>query len=143
MPARPFLAPVKVVKASHAEYAGTATHAYHALFPTKAARTTQNQVQYVMSHIHSVKPLASKSSPERFKSPLSMVGRPMRSNQNSMRRAGRLRMNQAKRLRDEKTKWIRKKRVFMPREIRCMRLRMAVLRAARVLRAFYCGLSVC
>lgn len=127
---------MKVVKANHPEYSGTTAQAYHALFPTSAASTIQPQDQYVMSHIHSVRPFASRSSPARLRSPLSWVGRPMRSNQNSMRSEGSVRTNQAVRLREDSRKWIKKKNALTPREIRWVRLRMAVLRAASVLSAF-------
>lgn len=66
----------------------------------------------------------------------------MRSNQNSMRSEGSVRTNQAVRLREDSRKWIKKKNALTPREIRWVRLRMAVLRAASVLSAFYVLVSI-
>ena len=101
----------------------------------------QPQVQYVMSHIHSVKPFASRSSPALRREPSSLYdGRPERSNQNWMAKDGRARRNQRYRDRVDNRKCMSKKVEWRAKEIRCSRFSMAVLRAAWVLRAFW---SIC
>jgi hypothetical protein len=66
------------------------THNHQARSPNRPDSATQNQVQYKMSQRNSVRPLASRSSPDLWISPGSdpYRGRPMLSSQNSIRAAG-------------------------------------------------------
>ena len=89
IPAIPCLIFINMLDAIHIEYIGTTAYMIHALFPKSAAAATHAHVQYNTSHINSVKPFASISSPDRLSSPLSAYdGRPIFSNQNSMPSAG-------------------------------------------------------
>lgn len=89
IPAIPFLIPNSTVLAIHIEYIGTAAYIYHAPFPNKAAAAIHAHVQYSTSHINSVNPLASRSSPDFLSSPFSAYfGRPIVSNQYSIPNAG-------------------------------------------------------
>ncbi len=89
IPAIPCLIFINILDTIHIEYIGTAAYMIHALFPTNAAAATHAHVQYSTSHINSVKPFASISSPDRLSAPFSAyVGRPIFSNQNSMHIAG-------------------------------------------------------
>ena len=88
-PAIPCLTLPKVLYANHTEYNGIATHIHHALFPKTLARNVVPQDQYSTSNMYSVNPLASRSWPEFFTSPLGpLVGLPIFSNQNSIANAG-------------------------------------------------------
>ena len=89
IPAMPFLMPPNVLYASHAEYRGIAIHRYHALSPKTLATAVQPHDQYNTSHIYSVNPLASRSSPDFLSSPLgAYAGQPIVCSQNSMMKAG-------------------------------------------------------
>ena len=88
-PAMPCLIPLKVVHASQMEYNGTMIHIYHALFPKTLATPVHPHDQYNTSHIYSVNPWASRSSPAFLSSPFCVtVGRPIFSSQNSITKAG-------------------------------------------------------
>lgn len=65
----PPLIPVYVVQAAYTEYSGMTPQSHHAVSPTTAARNTVPYVQYTISHMYSVKPLASRSSPARWTVP--------------------------------------------------------------------------
>lgn len=89
IPVIPFLIFKSTVDAIHAEYTGTAAYIHQALLPTKAAPAIHAHVQYSTSHMNSVNPLASKSSPDFRSSPFSAYcGRPIFSSQNSIASAG-------------------------------------------------------
>jgi len=134
MPAIPFLIPKSTVLAIHIEYIGTAAYIHHAGFP--------NNVQYNTSHMNSVNPFASRSSPDFLSSPFSAYfGRPIVSNQYSMPSAGAdrtmynmsvLRVYFARKIKSRS----RRKKRLLPSEMRWTRLRTPVLRAASCFAAF-------
>ncbi len=89
IPAIPCFIFRNILDAIHIEYIGTTAYMIHAVFPKNAAAATQAHVQYSTSHMNSVKPFASISSPDLLSSPSSAyVGRPIFSSQNSMPSAG-------------------------------------------------------
>lgn len=89
IPVIPFFIFKIIVDAIHVEYTGTTAYIHQALLPTKAAATIHAHVQYNTSHMNSVNPLASKSSPDFRSSPFSAYcGRPIFSSQNSIANAG-------------------------------------------------------
>src|SRR5271170_693200 len=67
-PSIPFMPPT-VVAARYAEYPGTTRYNHQALPPNTITSTMLIQVQYTMSHMNSVRPLASRSSPARRSEP--------------------------------------------------------------------------
>ena len=92
IPVIPFLKFKSTVDAIHVEYTGTTAYIHQALLPSKAAAAIHAHVQYSTSHMNSVNPLASKSSPDFRSSPFSAYcGRPIFSSQNSIANAGALR----------------------------------------------------
>lgn len=73
---KPPLIPLYVVHANHTLYTGMTPYSTHAQSPITDARSNTPYVQYVTSHIYSVRPLASRSSPARLMEPSGkIVGR--------------------------------------------------------------------
>lgn len=64
----PFIPPT-VVAARYIEYPGTTRYNHQALSPNTVTSAMLIQVQYTMSHMNSVRPLASRSSPARRSEP--------------------------------------------------------------------------
>jgi hypothetical protein len=119
------------------------TQNHQARSPRMDANIKHPQVQYNTSHIYSVRPLASKSSPALFNSPGSAPysGRPIFSSQNSIAAAGVLRRRYRsieRREKEERNMTARRSRKMIWRinVIRCVCLRRLLLRDARVLAAF-------
>ena len=115
---------------------------HQSLSPKMAAKVVTPQVQYSTSCRYSVRPLASRSSPGRFRSPVaSCVGRAMLSNQSSIPSAGPASREYSMyvfRVQDDrktKKRSTMKKRLTTA-EIRWTRLRTAVFRAASCFAAF-------
>ena len=123
-------------------------HSHHALSPRMAATVVQPSVQYNTSHRYSVSPLASRSSPDFFNSPFGpFVGRPIFSSQNSIATAGedRIKYNRyVEREHDVRNTRKRReaKRMLIAREIKWVRLSIALLRIACCFAAFYTMVSI-